>query len=724
MRLRLFLLGLWLSFVGGLGLAERLPAQTSGRSVMFIQDTAQINALNRKAWEWRSNHSKQAIVYAEQAKEKAIAIQYYEGLAYAYMYAGVAHNYAGSPLKAMQEYEMALKIFKKQGLLYGQGFVLNLLGEYHMEAGDNSIVLNLLFESLEIRKRLRDDVGLGHTLKNIGKFYFQNQEYLQALKYHQQALALRERIQDARGLADSYNYLGEVFLIIDSLAQATVCFKKALSIHQAHGHQAGVAISLNFLGRVNSLQNKPAIAATYLHRALAINQDLNHEEGILRDYQGLGQMSMQQKQWEQAADYLLIALNIALRTGFKKYTRDLYADLVTCAEARQDYALALAYHKNYSVYRDSLRDEITTQRINDARIRYQSAEKDRQIQELNAQHTIQTLQLARQKDEIIRQYYIILSLVLLVLLVSVAGYFWRKANKRIRRYNHLLQLQRLHLRDKNEQISTQEKLLRQQQHDYLSSLNNAKRIQHAILPSMHEIRRHIPELFVLNLPKNIVSGDFYWFTHLQLPNQAPKTVLACVDCTGHGVPGAFMSLVGNDLLDQIVRFEHHTQPTKILTELNNRINHVLKKKELDNIEGMEIGLCVIDEQNQTLTFAGANLPMVYFQNGKMQLFKGTPQPAGGLMHEQRQPFEEYTLLLNQPTQCYLFSDGYKDQFNGQTGRKISVTQFKELLSEVHHLPLEEQSASLFDYFMKWKGEHAQIDDVLLIGFKLGCTPHP
>ncbi|WP_051296283.1 AAA family ATPase [Eisenibacter elegans] len=260
-------------------------------------------------------------------------------------------------------------------------------------------------------------------------------------------------------------------------------------------------------------------------------------------------------------------------------------------------------------------------------------------------------------------------------------------------------------------------------HDITGSINYARRIQQAMLPRMERINTALPESFILFMPRDIVSGDFYWFA-----KQQGKTIIAAVDCTGHGVPGAFMSLIGSDRLHNIVSSQGIVAPARILDELHLGINQALKQDKTENRDGMDLALCVLDPDTHTLQFAGAKNPLIYIQNGELIEVAGDKMPIGGRQwgkneKERRFGQHEIPLRADTDTYCYLFSDGYPDQFGGEKNMKFMKKHFKSLLLDIHQRPFEEQRIILRDTIRQWMGdEHKQLDDILVIGFKVPFRP--
>ncbi len=255
-----------------------------------------------------------------------------------------------------------------------------------------------------------------------------------------------------------------------------------------------------------------------------------------------------------------------------------------------------------------------------------------------------------------------------------------------------------------------------QQREITDSLNYAKRIQRAILPTSKSISRFFPESFVLFIPRDIVSGDFYWFHRIE-----DKYIYIVVDCTGHGVPGAFMSIIGTYLLNNIIIQNNETRPAEILKQLNRKLKIALKNTDPSSQtnDGMDVALVVVDKAKDTLSFAGALRPLFLFQNGKFIEQKGDKIPitsaiAGNTMAN----FNEFTYEINDGDSFYLFSDGIVDQFGGKNNKKFLTKRLKQVLFDAQMYNMEEQKRIIQKSILTWKGDNTQIDDILLVGVKI------
>ena len=253
--------------------------------------------------------------------------------------------------------------------------------------------------------------------------------------------------------------------------------------------------------------------------------------------------------------------------------------------------------------------------------------------------------------------------------------------------------------------------------DLLSSIHYAKLIQNAILPSEERFKKVLPGSFVFHRPRDIVSGDFYW-----LQEYDDKILVAAVDCTGHGVPGAFMSIIGNNALNAAVREEELTTPALVLDSLNRGVSSTLTLQadinEVGIKDGMDIALVTIDRKNKTLQYAGAYNPIYIIRNGQLMETKGDKFPIGLSIDDKLRLFTNHTFDLVEGDMIYIFSDGYPDQFGGPMGKKFKYDQFRTLLLDIHELSPRKQIKQIGSRFDEWMGDLVQIDDVLVMGLRV------
>lgn len=279
----------------------------------------------------------------------------------------------------------------------------------------------------------------------------------------------------------------------------------------------------------------------------------------------------------------------------------------------------------------------------------------------------------------------------------------KKLTDRLSERSYNVMMQKWDLERKNLSIS-------QQNSEIMESLHYAQNIQNAILPRMEKLSTWFADSFVYYRPKHVVSGDFYFFE-----KHEGNYYIAAADCTGHGVAGAFMSMLGSSLLKQIILENNITDPSEILLQLNRRILEALRQAETSSHGGMDIILCVIDEKKNKLNFSGANRPVLLIRNYEEHYFRGDKTPIGGFFPEQDRKFTSTTIDIKAKDRIYLYTDGYADQFGGLEGKKLMSKKFKDILMNIHESPMASQATTLDTYIQNWRGKFEQVDDLLVIG---------
>jgi serine phosphatase RsbU (regulator of sigma subunit) len=347
---------------------------------------------------------------------------------------------------------------------------------------------------------------------------------------------------------------------------------------------------------------------------------------------------------------------------------------------------ALKYYIDYSTYKDTLYNIEKTKNINKLEKIYETEKKEQQI-------ALQKIKIRNNKIKLWA-----LSVILFLILGLVFQILRIIRNKK--RTNNLL-------KQKNKLLAESNRLI-------TSSITYASFIQAAILPPLDLFKESFPQHFILFKPKDIVSGDFYWITKVK-----DQTIIALADCTGHGVPGAFMSMLGITLLNEIINIQHIISTNKILDMLRKKIIDALRQKAdtYDSRDGMDISVCSIDTQSKQMEFSGAYRPIVILSDRKMKLIDGDKMPIG--FHKTRNsPFKKIKYNFSSGDIFYLYTDGYPDQFGGELGKKYTRQKFRNLLDSIHELPLDEQKDKLEKELIKWKGNIEQIDDITVLGIKV------
>ncbi len=347
-----------------------------------------------------------------------------------------------------------------------------------------------------------------------------------------------------------------------------------------------------------------------------------------------------------------------------------------------------------------------------AHIELLNTEKKLQQKEIEAEkERLEKNQLALEHEEKKAQVYTILfvGVGILLIIVIIAFVGQKRAKNKIEKQKEVIESSRAEILKKNEEIT-------QKNQEILDSINYAKFIQTAILPSTKRIKNHFKDAFIFYRPKDIVSGDFYWYGEV-----GEKQIIAAVDCTGHGVPGAFMSMIGNTLLNQIVLREQITNPAEILFKLRQEVikalaqSHIEDDSEDTRKDGMDIALCVIE--GNKVEFSGAFNPVILVKNGEATQVKADRMPIGDYLDKNNTPFTNHEYIVENGDTIYLFSDGYPDQFGGDKDKKMGSKAFRETLASIAHKSADEQGKILKQKIDEWMGETPQIDDMLIVGVK-------
>ncbi len=709
--------------------------------------------------------------YAEalEAYQKALTIferiGNQEGMADLYNDIGSIHYAQGRYVEALEAFQKALTIYERIGNQQRIAGCYNNIGTIHLTQGRYAEALESYQKSLVIKERIGDQRGIANSYNNIGIIHAKQGRYAEALEAYQKALAIYERINNPWGIAPCYNNIGLIHADQGRYTEALEAYQKALTIYESIGNQEGVAALYNNIGSVHAKQGRYAEALEAYQKALAIQERIGNRQGVVNCYGNIGNIYRAQGQYAKALKAYQKALAIAQSLGLHDLLDDIYLHL-----AQTDSALAASglthlwksaylHHRLHTAYKDSVLNEASIRKQAQLESQY---EYEKKIALLKAQQekerALAQAQLQRQKTE--RNALLIILAVVLIALSTMAYYqiLLRRKNRLIQEQaqelqqknaelqsinqaltesNKIIQAQAEELIAKNAELTTlnaeleatnkalsqsyltiqqQAKELARKNEEILDSIHYAKRIQQAILPSHEKWLRLLPHSFLIYQPKDIVAGDFYW-----LEETDHYIFLAVADATGHGVPGAFVSLVCASALNQALRQEGLYSPAAILTRAKAIVTQVLTQEGSHLRDGMDIALIRLEKNNPArLTYAGANRPLWIISHQKELIeLPPTRQPIG--FTDTEKPFEEHEIDLSSrlPAMLYAFTDGFPDQIGGPKGRKLMTKGLREILLEISHRPCPEQEEHLQRFFTAWKGEWPQLDDVTLVGVRLG-----
>lgn len=586
----------------------------------------------------------------------------------------------------------ALSLSRKLGWEKGLAFALDDAGNYYNGRGNYPEALKNFTRALDLFEKLGRKRNMAIVCNSIGNTYLGTGNDMKALAYYQKSHDYAAEIQNryAIGIADVglssvYSRQGKHALALSSLREANRVFSELKMNYP-------LAVVLTNMGSIFSDTNKGDSALYFFTKALAMFRADQNKYGTYSTLRSIGHVFFQQKDIRKALAYYLDALKICREDNAKDNEKEIAKDISEAYRLLEQYQLAYEYYVQYSDLKDSVFNSESNKQLLDVQTRYETEKKDREIVLLNKDKQIR-------EQELHRNRLVILFTVAGLLLIAIACVIILMGYKRKQKMNRILELQKNIIEEKNKDIT--------------DSIRYAKNIQEAILPEVNLLNEAFREYFIFYKPKDIVSGDFYWVTH-----KKNKVYFAAVDCTGHGVPGAFMSMIGNTLLNDIVNDKQVTLPSDILFSLREGVIRSLKQKgaEGENKDGMDIALCCLHDSGQ-LEFSGANNPCWIIRGEEYLEFKGDKQPIG-IYSGEAQSYHTHSAQLQKGDLIYVFTDGFADQFGGEKGKKFKYKKLKELLLSIRHFSMSQQREIIMNTYEDWRGSLEQVDDVLVMGIRV------
>jgi len=580
---------------------------------------------------------------------------------------------------------------------------LNNIGYINYSKGKIKAALNYFISSLKLQEELGNKSGIGQSLNNIGVIYFDLDQINEAIDYYQRSLKIHEEIGDKDGIASSLNNLGAMYNVQGQPKEALDYSIRSLKIQEELGDKIGIANTLNNIGSLYNRQGEIIEALDYYTRGLKIQEEIADKKGISSSLNNIATIYSKQDKLEQAAIYALRSLSISQQIGHPANIGQA-ASLLSIVYKKQEKGLKALEMYKLSI---TMRDSITNQETLNAAVQQQALyenEKNKTIDD--AEHD---KVLAIEQEKKAKQEVIIFSIAGGLCLVAIFLVFMLSRLKVTRKQKYIIEQQKVKVEQQKEETELAHYELEEKNQEILDSILYAKRIQSAILPQMKVVKEYLKENFILYKPKDVVAGDFYWMEH-----KNGKVLFAAADCTGHGVPGAMVSVVCNNALNRSVREHGLTIPGEILDKTREIVVQEFKKSEEDVKDGMDIALCSIE--GMKLQYAGAYNPLWIIRNGEIIETKANKQPIG--QFENPEPYTTHSFDLEQGDTIYIFSDGYVDQFGGERGKKFKAKAFRELLLSIQDKAMEEQKTSIDETFETWKSDLEQVDDVCVIGVRV------
>jgi len=605
-----------------------------------------------------------------------------------------------NPEKAIQYGNKALSLSEKLRFDKGTGLALNRLAIVDYYQGNLAQGLERLLKAIKIFEKTKNKKGMASAESMIGTIYGSKTDFDNAIEHYSNALKLYEELKYKHGMAGCYNNISLMHSLKKDYAHTLENYFKALKILEETGDKTNTAITLNNIGNAYSTMGKNDSAMAYYSRSLNMKEELGDKFGMIESHFSISKMYFLDKNISESKKHLAKTIDISKEIGEKAHLAEAYDLLAKCDSSERNFLDAYMHSQQYIRIKDSLMSEENLKQIAEMQSKY---DFDKKESAMKAEQDKKDA-MAKQEQEL-RDYR---QLVIEIICVSVVVFLLSISFILYKRYKAKQKA--------NKEITAQKKIIEEKNKDITDSINYAKRIQDAILPDKEIKYRLFTDGFVLFQPRDIVSGDFYWFAE-----KNGRRLIAAVDCTGHGVPGAFMSMIGISFLNEIVIEKGITNPGEILSELRHMVIRSLKQTGAggEAQDGMDIALLSFDDKNSTVEFAGANNPLWICrkENGKVNEYKPDKRPIG-FFRGQGLPFTNQVIEVKTGDSLYIFSDGYADQFGGPKGKKLKYKPLQELLLSIQKEKMLRQEEILTEHFRKWKGTLEQIDDVLVIGIRV------
>lgn len=601
------------------------------------------------------------------------------------------------PDKAIKYSQEQVLLAEKLSFKKGQLKAYQTLSYAHTNKGEYDLAISFSLKAIKLSELLKNKKEMSASYTLLGVTYYYMGNYTKALEYWEQSLKIDEEIGDEDGMSKLLNNIGNVYEQLGKYDEALENFKLAYTFNKKNGSKNDMASNLNNIGNVYDDKKDFLKAIDFYQQSLSLKNELGDKKGATNTILNISHAYYELNDYAHGLEYVTKGYTLAKEIGNKSFIRQAYAQYADIYSLNKNFEKAYEYKQLESVLKDSLLNEEITLQTSEMDAKYQNEKKESQILLLNKENEKQTAVAVSERK---RHQLILIFVTGFFILLAVFTFYILRGYRQKQKANKDLE-------DKNS-------LIEQKNKDITDSINYAKKIQEAILPAKALKRKLFDDAFVLLIPRDIVSGDFYWFTE-----KNGKRLIAAADCTGHGVPGAFMSMIGNAFLNEIVNEKGITTPSEILNQLRDKVILSLKQEDNEghNTDGMDISLLCIDDKNNTVEFAGANNPFWYIHNGVLTEIKGDKQPIGTYYLELKS-FTNHKVQVQKGDALYILSDGYADQFGGEKGKKFRYKQLQEVLVSMVGISMLEQEKMLVDKLNKWKGNLEQVDDVLVIGIKI------
>ncbi|HEY1039338.1 MAG TPA: SpoIIE family protein phosphatase [Bacteroidia bacterium] len=631
--------------------------------------------------------------YANKAKALAMTAKYKDGEGFAIYNLGNVAFYQDEYEDGLKYLDEAFKIFTETKNNKGKGYVENTRGEIRMYEGQYSDALTSLFSGLKYFEEAKDNDGIARVDINIGLIHYYQKNYPEALKYFKEVVETAGYIR----VGDASLYIGKVYVEQDNYAEAKKYLETANKIGTQNMDNYIISDCMYLLGRTDVFYGDKKEAEKKFQKALNIKYELEDFAGIAACSNQLGLLYLGNNNIKDAISFFRKAFVVSQEKGIKEETKQACLGLSNAFNYEKMYDSAYFYLKQNNKITEELMGEEASKKLAEIEASLAAQKKEAEVE-------------SERKVQAFTKKVIIFSSIGLLLVMIIITYILYNRNKLKQKANQ-------ELAAINKEIEHQRDIIEEKHKEITDSINYAERIQRSMLASKKILDQRLlgeENYFILFKPKDVVSGDFYWASDLANGN----FVMVTADSTGHGVPGAIMSMLNMNSLKEAVK-EDLTQPADILNYTRRVIISTLANdgSAEGGKDGMDCNCLVYDIKNKKLSFSAANNPVWIVRGTEVLEYKSDKMPVG--KHDRQDvPFTQHDVELQSGDMVYALTDGFPDQFGGEKGKKFMSKNLRELLIANAHLSLKNQKALLDKTFAEWVGNLEQVDDVTVVGVRI------
>lgn len=622
------------------------------------------------------------------------------------------HYYEKDNDLALEYINKAIDLAKKNKLTDLLGNCYYTIGTIYGSMGNRKTSIEYILEGIKIYTGTKNEIKISDGYLKIGAQYFGLGAYDKSIEYYKKVLPIYQKISDKKGEALIYNNIGSCYLNLGDNENARLYYKSSLKLEEVLGNKDGMAETWINIGTIYYMEKRYEEALAEFEKALPVLTDGNESiKAVCLINIAVSLTDL--KRYKEAETNFISAIASIKKIGSFEYLGPAYYNYALCLKGLKKFKEANEYLNLKIAIDDSLSNRYLLDQITEMSEKYEDEKKKQEIALLTKENKskeqdnkIKELNNANQRAELSKSsvviYFTLAALLVLVVVTVVLINGNRAKNKA-----------NIQLNEQKKEILSAKEIIERKNKDILDSIRYAKKIQDAILHEENKALAELPEHFIIFKPKDIVSGDFYWTVQKNNGWYA-----AVADCTGHGVPGAFMSMLGIAFLNEITNHEQMLSPEIILDELRTKlIKELGQSGEVgENKDGMDITLIRYDSIKKKLEFSGAHNSLIILRDGEIIQLNADTQPVGYQILQH--PFTKTEFIPQNGDTLYLMSDGYADQFGGEKKKKFKMSRLKESLKEISKMKLSEQERMLTHQFESWKGDMEQIDDVCILGIKL------